>query len=60
LIPILLFEKEAAINIKLAQPYVMNSIKDAMKIGEEIGKCEQTFYRPSPDRFPVFLYLRKE
>jgi hypothetical protein len=38
----------------------MNSIKDAMKIGEEIGKCEQTFYRPSPDRFPVFLYLRKE
>jgi hypothetical protein len=52
-------KKEAAINIKLALPYVMNSIQDSMKIGEEIGKNMETSYRPSPDRFPVFLYLRK-
>jgi hypothetical protein len=52
-------KKEAAINIKLARPYVMNSIQDAMKIGEEIGRREQISYRPSPDKFPEFLYLRK-
>ena len=53
-------KKEAAININLARPYVMNSIRDAMQIGEEIGKCKQASYRPSPDIFPKFLSLRKD
>jgi hypothetical protein len=50
-------KKEAAINIKLAQPYVLNSIKDAMKIGEEIGKCKQTPNVPLSEKRLIFILI---
>lgn len=51
---------EASKNVKIALPYVENSIHDATSSGDEIGKNSYTNYRPNTKKFPVMFKLRKD
>jgi hypothetical protein len=45
--------------VKIALPYVHNSITDALSAAQEIGKCAETNYEPDFTRDPAEIELRK-
>jgi hypothetical protein len=51
---------EASVNVKLALPYIMRSIDDALKSGHDIGTNAETDYNPNSDKCSVKFTLRKE
>lgn len=46
-------------NVKLASPYIFNSIIDAMIKAKEIGSSKETNYEPDPKKDPAYIDLRK-
>jgi hypothetical protein len=50
----------ARINVRLAFPYIKNSITDAIDKAQEIGNSKETDYDPKPDLNPANIRLRKD
>lgn len=48
----------ARINVKIALPYIRNSILDALDKARKIGTCKETDYNPKPLRDPANIELR--
>jgi hypothetical protein len=54
-------ERQAAkVNVRIALPYVHNSILNAMDKAREIGTCKETNFDPDPVREPAYIELRKK
>jgi hypothetical protein len=49
----------AVVNVKLALPYIRNSIIDAINKAIEIGNCKETDFGPKPNVDQAFIRLRK-
>jgi hypothetical protein len=48
----------AKTNVKIALPYIRNSILDALDKAREIGTSRETDYRPDPTKNPANIELR--
>jgi hypothetical protein len=49
----------AKTNVKIALPYIRNSILDALDKAREIGTCKETDYNPNPTKNPAYIQLRE-